>query len=146
MNRHGGINAAAGFLLAGLLFAQGPAPKKELPTDPVMCVVCGDYTFDRKDATAAVYEGQRIYLCSRNELALIRKDPAKYVWATDIVSGKRVNKIHTPFTADHRVRVQKVKERGKVEVWPRRFFFESAKTRDEFLRHPEKYLKEPYAV
>lgn len=145
MKPRAGTNAAAGFLLAGLLYAQAPAPK-ELPSDPVMCVVCGDYTFDRKDATAAVYEGQRIYLCSANELALIRKEPAKYVWATDIVSGKRVSKIHTPFTADHRVRVQKLKERGKIEVWPRRFFFESAKTRDEFLRHPEKYLKEPYAV
>ena len=140
-----GMSASAAFLLAALLFAE-PAAPKESPSDPVMCVVCGDYTFDRKDGTPAVYEGKRIYLCSTNELALIRKDPAKYVWATDVVSGKRVNKIHTPFTADRRVRVRKVKEHGKLEVWPRRFFFESAKTRDEFLRHPDKYLKEPYAV
>jgi len=139
-----GTNAAAAFLLAGLLFAQAPAPKPS-PSDQVMCVVCGDYTFERKHATPAVYEGERIYLCSMNELALIREEPAKYVWATDVVSGKRVNKIHTRFTADRRVRVHKVKEK-RFEVWPRRFFFESAKSRDEFLRNPQKYLKEPYAV
>ena len=69
--------AAAALLLAGTALAQAPRPK-ESPTDPVMCVVCGDYTFDRKDATPAVYEGKRIYLCSVNELALIKKDPAKH--------------------------------------------------------------------
>ena len=137
--------AAAALLLVVTALAQAPRPK-ESPTDPVMCVVCGDYTFDRQDATPAVYEGKRIYLCSVNELALIQKDPAKYVWATDVVSGKRVNKIHTPFTADYRVRVRKAKEQGKIETWPRRFFFESAKTRDEFLRNPGKYLRQPYAV
>ena len=115
--------AAAALLLVVTALAQAPRPK-ESPTDPVMCVVCGDYTFDRQDATPAVYEGKRIYLCSVNELALIQKDPAKYVWATDVVSGKRVNKIHTPFTADYRVRVRKAKEQGKIETWPRRFFFE----------------------
>jgi YHS domain-containing protein len=139
--------AAAGALclLAGLLVAETKPGPKESPTDQVMCVVCGDYTFERRLATPAVYEGKRIHLCSLNELALIRKTPEKYVWATDVVTGRRVNKIHTAFTADHRVRVHKVKEK-RFEVWPRRFFFESAKSRDEFRRNPQKYLKEPYAV
>lgn len=139
--------AAAGVLclVGGLLVAETKPRPKESSNDPVMCVVCGDYTFERRLATPAVYEGKRIHLCSLNELALIKKSPDKYVWATDIVTGKRVNKIHTAFTADRRVRVHKVKEK-RFEVWPRRFFFESAKSRDEFLRNPQKYLKEPYAV
>ena len=139
--------AAAGALclVAGLLVAETKPRPKESPTDQVMCVVCGDYTFERRLATSAVYEGKQIHLCNRNELAVIRKTPEKYVWATDVVTGKRVNKIHTAFTADHRVRVHKVKEK-RFEVWPRRFFFESAKSRDEFRRNPQKYLKEPYAV
>jgi len=139
--------AAAGALalVAAFLVAETKPRPKESPADPVMCVVCGDYTFDRRHGTPAVYEGKRIHLCSLNELALIKKTPEKYVWATDVVTGKRVNKIHTAFTADRRVRVHKVKEK-RFEVWPRRFFFESAKSRDEFLRNPGKYLKEPYAV
>lgn len=136
----------AAMLLAGaLLLAVTPAPSKSSLPEQVMCVVCGEYTFDRKHATPAVYQGKRIFLCSMNELALIQKTPDKYVWATDVVSGKRVHKIHTAFTADRRVRVHKVKE-NRFEVWPRRFFFESAGSRDEFLRNPQKYLKEPYAV
>ena len=139
--------AAAGALclVAGLLVAETKPRPKESPTDQLMCVVCGDYTFERRDATPAVYEGKRIHLCSVNELALIKKTPDRYVWATDVVTGKRVNKIHTPFTADRRVRVHKVREK-RFEVWPRRFFFESAESRDEFARNPQKYLKEPYAV
>ncbi len=144
--RRGALAAAAAlFVAVGVLIAESKPQPKESPTDPVMCVVCGDYTFDRRDATPAVYEGKRIHLCSLNELALIKKDPGKYVWATDVVTGKRVNKVHTLFTADRRVRIHKVKEK-KFEVWPRRFFFETAKSRDEFLKHPEKYLREPYAV
>ena len=145
MNRAAFAAAGALCLLAGLLVAETKPGPKESPTDQVMCVVCGDYTFERRLATPAVYEGKRIHLCSLNELALIRKTPEKYVWATDVVTGRRVNKIHTAFTADHRVRVHKVKEK-RFEVWPRRFFFESAKSRDEFRRNPQKYLKEPYAV
>lgn len=139
--------AAAGALAlaAAILVAESKPRPKESPADQVMCVVCGDYTFERRHATPAVYEGKRIHLCSVNELALIRKTPEKYVWATDVVTGKRVNKIHAAFTADRQVRVHKVKEK-RYEVWPRRFFFESAKSRDEFLRNPAKYLKEPYAV
>jgi len=144
--RRAGLAAAAALCVAaGVLIAEAKPQPQESPTDPVMCVVCGDYTFDRRDATPAVYEGKRIHLCSVNELALIKKNPDKYVWATDVVTGKRVNKIHTPFTADRRVRVHKVKEK-RFEVWPRRFFFESAKSCDEFLRNPQKYLKEPYDV
>lgn len=145
MNR--AVFAAAGALclVAALQAAETKPRPRESPTDQVMCVVCGDYTFDRRDGTPAVYEGKRIHLCSLNELALIKKNPDKYVWATDVVTGKRVNKIHTAFTADRRVRVHKVKEK-RFEVWPRRFFFESAKSRDEFLRNPARYLKEPYAV
>ena len=139
--------AAAGALclVAGLLVAETKPRPKESPADQVMCVVCGDYTFERRLATPAVYEGKRVHLCSGNELALIKKTPDKYVWATDVVTGRRINKIHTPFSTDRRVRVHKVKEK-RFEVWPRRFFFESAKSRDEFLRNPTKYLKEPYAV
>ena len=138
--------AAGVFLGSTILSAEAPAPRKESPTDQVMCVVCGDYTFDRRDATPAIYQGKRIFLCSTNELALIQKTPDKYVWATDVVSGRRVHKIQTLFTADRRVRVRKVKESGRTEVWPRRFFFESAKTRDAFQKNPEKYLREPYDV
>lgn len=142
-----GAFAAAGVLclVAGFLVAETKPRLKETPADQVMCVVCGDYTFERRHATPADYEGKRIHLCSLNELALIKKTPEKYVWATDVVTGKRVNKIHTAFTADRRVRVHKVKEK-RYEVWPRRFFFESAKSRDEFLRNPAKYLREPYGV
>ena len=145
MKRAGLAAAGALCLAAGLLVGETKPRPKESPADQVMCVVCGDYTFDRRLGTPAVYEGKRIHLCSTNELALIKKSPEKYVWATDVVTGKRVNKIHTAFTADRRVRVHKVKEK-RFEVWPRRFFFESAKSRDEFLRNPAKYLKEPYAV
>lgn len=145
MKRAGLAAAVALCLAAGLLIAETKSRPKESPADQVMCVVCGDYTFDRRLGTPAVYEGKRIHLCSTNELALIKKSPEKYVWATDVVTGKRVNKIHTAFTADRRVRVHKIKEK-RFEVWPRRFFFESARSRDEFLRNPAKYLKEPYAV
>lgn len=138
--------AAAILLGSTVLSAQAPAPRKKSPTDQVMCVVCGDYTFDRRDGTPATYQGRPIYLCTFRELALIEKNPDKYVWATDVVSGRRVNKIHTAYTVDRWVRVRKVKEGGKLETWPRRFFFETAKTREEFVRHPEKYLKEPYDV
>ncbi len=109
-----------------------------------MCVVCGDYTFDRKDGVPATYDGERIWLCSLKELELIQQNPDKYVWGTDPVSGAQVNKIHTRFTVNRMVQVRK--KDGKVETWPRRFFFESATTRDQFLKHPERYLKEPYPV
>ena len=145
MNRAALAAAGALCLVAGLLVAETKPRPKESPTEQVMCVVCGDYTFERRHATPAVYEGKHIQLCSLNELALIKKTPDRYVWATDVVTGKRVNKIHTPFSADRRVRVHKVKEK-RFEVWPRRFFFESAKSREEFLGNPQKYLKEPYAV
>ena len=115
-----------------------------MPIEQVMCVVCGDYTFDRMDGTPATYEGEKIWLCNLRELELIKKSPDKYVWATDPVTGARVNKVHTRFTADRRVQVRK--SDGKVEVWPRRFFFESAKTKNEFVIRPERYVKEPYAV
>lgn len=110
----------------------------------VVCVLCGDYMFEKKDAQTAIYEGKRIYLCSQKELAALKANPDKYVWGIDPVTGKRVHKIKTEFTADRRVKVRK--KDGKNEVWPRRFFFESQKTRDEFLRNPAKYVKEPYAV
>ncbi len=137
--------ALAAALLALSLASAGEekAPPKAAG-DQVMCVVCGDYTFDSKDGTPATYEGEKIWLCNLRELELIKRNPDKYVWATDPVTGARVNKVHTRFTADRRVQVRK--SDGKVEVWPRRFFFESAKTRNEFLTRPEKYVKEPYAV
>ncbi len=113
------------------------------PSDPVICVVCGDYTFERKDAVAATYEGEKISLCNLRELDWIRDNPDKYVWAQDPVSGARVNKIHTRFIADRMVAVRK--KNGTVESWPRRFFFESAKTRATFLQAPSRWLKEPYA-
>ncbi|MCA1580951.1 MAG: hypothetical protein LC796_06045 [Acidobacteria bacterium] len=128
--------AVAGFLSAS------PAAAPSPPADPVICVVCGDYTFPRKDAVAAVYEGEKISLCNLRELDMIRENPGKYVWAQDPVSGARVNKIHTKFTADRTVSVRK--QNGTVENWPRRFFFESEKTRSEFARNPAKFLKEPY--
>ncbi len=112
------------------------------PADPVICVVCGDYTFERKDAVAATYEGEKISLCNLRELEWIRENPAKYVWAQDPVNGARVNKIHTRFTADRMVSVKK--KNGVVESWPRRFFFESEKTRASFLKDPSRWLKEPY--
>ncbi len=129
-------------LTSALLTAQ--TPPKGSPTDQVFCVVCGDYTFERKDATPATYEGERISLCNINELDLIKATPDKYVWATDPVTGARVNKVHGRFTIDRRVQVRK--KDGKLETWPRRFFFESEKTRDEFARNPAKFLKEPYSV
>ncbi len=131
-------------LSIGGALAVAQAPPKESPTDQVMCVVCGDYTFERKDSVSATYEGEKISLCSLNELDLIKANPEKYVWATDPVSGARVNKIHARFTTDHKVQVRK--KEGKVETWPRRFFFESAKTRDEFRKNPSRFLKEPYPV
>ncbi|MGH9369786.1 MAG: hypothetical protein ACRD3M_19210 [Thermoanaerobaculia bacterium] len=109
-----------------------------------MCVVCDDYTFDRKDSVPATFEGEKVSLCSLKELDLIKQDPDKYVWATDPVSGNRVNKIHTRLTADRKVQVRK--KDGKIETWPRRFFFESEKTRDQFLKSPERFIKEPYPV
>lgn len=113
--------------------------------DLVVCVLCGDYMFEKKDAQTAIYEGKQIYLCSLKELAALKANPDKYVWGIDQVTGKRVHKMRTEFTADRRVKVRK--KDGKNEVcWPRRFFFESQKNRDEFLRNPAKYLKEPYAV
>lgn len=110
----------------------------------VVCVLCGDYTFSEKDGVAATFEGRNIHLCSLKELTALQKDPNKYVWGTDVVTGGRVHKIKTTFTVDRRVKVRK--KDGKNEVWPRRFFFESQKSRDEFLRNPAKYIKEPYAV
>lgn len=109
-----------------------------------ICALCGDYTFDKKMATQATYEGKEISLCSLSELELLKKNPDKYVWATDPVSGSKVHKIKTSFTVDRKVKVKK--KDGVVEMWPRRFFFESAKTRDEFLKNPESHLKEPYPV
>ncbi len=138
--RRAGYAVASVTALAGVLSASPPAPSP--PVDPVICVVCGDYTFPRKDAVAAVYEGEKISLCNLRELDMIRESPAKYVWAQDPVSGARVNKIHTKFTADRMVSVRK--QNGTVETWPRRFFFESEKTRNEFARNPPKFLKEPY--
>lgn len=119
-------------------------PPKESPTDQVICVVCGDYTFDRKDSTPATYEGERISLCTIDELALIKSNPDKYVWAADPVTGARVSKIHSRFTIDHKVQVRK--KDGRLEIWPRRFFFESEKTRSEFVKNPARFLKEPYPV
>ncbi len=127
-------------IAASLAAAPPPAPSP--PADPVICVVCGDYTFPRKDATAATYDGEKISLCSLRELDLIRENPNKYVWAQDPVSGTKVNKIHTRFTADQMVSVKK--KNGKIETWPRRFFFESEKTRAAFVEAPARWLKEPY--
>ena len=53
-----------------------------------------------------------------------------------------MNKIHTRFTADQMVSVKK--KNGKIETWPRRFFFESEKNRTAFLQTPSRWLKEPY--
>ncbi len=131
-------------LLSGALLAQTGAAPKESPNDLVICVVCGDYEFPRKDSVPATFEGEKISLCSANELDLIKQDPDKYVWAIDPVSGARVNKIHTRFTVDRPVQVKK--KDGRIETWPRSFFFESATTRDQFLKRPERYLKEPYPV
>lgn len=125
-----------------LAFGAAPSQAGELPKDPVICVVCGDYAFERKDAVAATYEGEKITLCNLKELDWIRANPSKYVWAQDPVSGARVNKIHTHFTADRMVSVKK--KDGTVEQWPRRFFFESEKTRSAFLKEPSHWLKEPY--
>lgn len=138
--------AATAVLLIALArsISASPAAAPAPPADPVICVVCGDYTFPRKDAVAATYEGEKISLCSLRELDLIRENPGKYVWAQDPVSGARVNKIHTRFTADRMVSVKK--SNGTVESWPRRFFFESEKTRAAFLQAPSKWLKEPYPV
>lgn len=136
---------AAFAVLAALAFSARPSEAAQPgPVDPVICVVCGDYTFPRKDAVAATYEGEKISLCSLQELDLIRANPDKYVWAQDPVSGARVNKIHTRFTADRIVSVRK--KNGAVENWPRRFFFESEKTRAAFLKEPSRWLKEPYPV
>lgn len=133
-----------GSALPGLSQGKPQAKEPLRPSEQVMCVVCGDYTFDSKDGTPATYEGEKIWLCSLRELELIKASPEKYVWASDPVSGSRVNKIHSRFTTDYRVQVRK--KDGKVEVWPRRFFFESEKTRAEFLKNPARFLKEPYAV
>lgn len=126
--------------LGGIAPAGQPAPHSE----QVICVACGDYTFDSNDGRPSTYEGKKIWLCSPAELDMIRANPEKYVWASDPVSGARVHKIRTAFTVDRRVKVRK--SDGKVEEWPRRFFFESEKTRSAFLKAPERYLKEPYAV
>jgi YHS domain-containing protein len=128
--------------LAVLALVAAHAPAGQLPADPVICVVCGDYTFERKDAVSATYEGEKISLCNLRELDWIRENPNKYVWAQDPVSGARVNKIHTRFSADRMVSVKK--KNGTVESWPRRFFFESEKTRAAFLQAPSRWLKEPY--
>ncbi|HXI13405.1 MAG TPA: hypothetical protein VNM92_12305 [Thermoanaerobaculia bacterium] len=120
------------------------APAKE--GKQVVCALCGDYTFDVKHAVTGKYKGKHIHLCSLKELKLLEAKPDQYVWAIDVVSGQRVHKLDTPFTADRRVNVRKVKEKNRREIWPRRFFFESQKNRDEFLRNPARYLKEPYDV
>lgn len=122
-----------------LLLAASPATKA--PGNQVVCVLCGDYTFDEKDGATAMYEGKQIHLCSMNELDLLKKRPEKFIWGTDPVNGHRVNKIQTTFTADRKVKVQK---NGKIEMWNRRFFFESAATRDAFLKTPERFTKEPF--
>ena len=139
--RRTGTTVALMIALAGAALAT-PAAAPVPPADPVICVVCGDYTFPRKDAVAAIYEGEKISLCSLRELDLIRDNPGQYVWAEDPVSGARVNKVHTKFTADRMVSVKK--KNGTVETWPRRFFFESEKTRAAFLQAPSRWLKEPY--
>lgn len=136
-------------LAAGMLLAApaGKAGEKEGDhAEQVLCVLCGDYTFDASLGTEAVYKGKKIQLCSVNELKELRKNPDKYVWATDVVTGKKVHKLETVHTVDRRVKVRKVKYDNKIEVWPRRFFFESAESRDAFLKNPEKYLREPYDV
>lgn len=123
-----------------LLLFLGAIPGTKPVDNQVVCVLCGDYTFDEKDSAKAVYHGTPVHLCSIRELALLEKRPA-LVWGTDPVNGHRVNKIETKFTADRKVRVQK---NGKTELWNRRFFFESAATRAAFLESPEKFTKEPY--
>lgn len=138
MNRAAAALAIAA-AFGGIAAAEQPASRSE----QVVCVLCGDYTFDAKDATAATYEGRKIWLCSTRELEMLRADPGAYVWATDPVSGAKVNKVHTRFTADRGVKVRK--QDGKVEVWPRRFFFASEKTRAAFVNAPERFLKEPYS-
>jgi len=135
--------AAAALAIAAALITIAAAGRPAARSEQVICVLCGDYTFDATDATAAVYEGEKIWLCSPRELEMLRASPDDYVWATDPVGGGRVHKIRTRFTTDRRVRVRK--QDGTVEVWPRRFFFGSEKTRAEFLRAPNRYLKEPYS-
>lgn len=123
-------------VLLSLTAASGSQPAG----NQVVCVLCGDYTFDEKDSARATFQGKQIHLCSMNELELLKKRP-DLVWGTDPVNGHRVNKIHTQFTTDRKVKVQK---NNKIEMWNRRFFFESAATRDAFLKNPERYTREPY--
>lgn len=132
------------FLTSSSLLSK--APPVATGKQQVYCAICGDYTFDAQDSQNGIYQGKRVYLCNMKELKMLESTPDKYVWAVDPVSGKKVNKLHTPYSTDRRVRVRKVKEKNRAEVWPRRFFFESAKTRDEFLKNTTKYLKEPYDV
>ena len=128
-------------LLASLLFVSLAATSTQTPvSSQVVCVLCGDYTFDEKQAAHATFEGRQIHLCSMNELELLKKRP-DLVWGTDPVNGHRVNKIHTMFTTDRKVKVQKS---NKLELWNRRFFFESATTRDAFLKAPQRFTREPY--
>ena len=131
-------------LLVPLLFlvmaATPVTPASKAVTDQVVCVLCGDYTFDEKQAARATFEGKQIHLCSMNELELLKKRP-DLVWGVDPVNGHRVNKIHTVFTSDRKVKVQK---NSRIEMWNRRFFFESAVTRDAFLKSPERFTREPY--
>jgi len=131
------VNRRSWLLLPLVIFLLVAATPQSAPGKQVVCVLCGDYTFDEKDAVKAQFQGREIHLCSSNELALLQKRPA-----TDPVNGHRVNKIQTLYTVDRKVQVQK---NGKLELWPRRFFFESESTRAAFLKNPRRFTREPYA-
>lgn len=111
----------------------------------VHCLLCGDYMFPETLATKAEWKGHTLYLCSINELDELNRNPDKYLFAIDPVSGSKVNRLETGFTHDYYVRVKK-RSTGKVEVWPRRFYFESADTRAKFIEDPSAHLDEPIAV
>lgn len=132
------------FLLAVSATAATDASDAKRP-ELVHCLLCGDYMFPETIATKAEWNGHTLYLCSINELEELNRNPDKYLFATDPVSGNEVNRLETEFTHDYYVRVKK-RSTGKVEVWPRRFYLESAETRAKFIENPSAHLDEPIPV
>lgn len=109
----------------------------------VICFLCDDITMDKSEAVEMTFKGKKVYLCSVSEKEPFEKEPTKWVYATDPVTGKKVDKTATKYTYDQPVKY--VNKKGIERKNKKRYFFESRNNMSEFKAHAEKYVVGKYS-
>ncbi|MDA2924310.1 hypothetical protein MYX65_06575 [Acidobacteria bacterium AH-259-L09] len=101
--------------------------KAEAEEEVVICFLCdaAGMPMYLKDTIKVTYKDRAYYVCNKREEMQFKKNPGKWIFAIDPISGNKINK--------HDAVIYKHNEVA--------YFFETVANRDKFKAKPDKYVE-----